>query len=147
MSTGNNRYADIIDLPHYKDPTRKTMTDEERAAQFAPFDALTGYDEAIEETGRTTENETSLSEQEIEELNLKFRIIEEHLKEHPSVIVRYFVPDQYKEGGYYKEEAIIIRKIDLSKRIMISEDKREFDLDYIRDIRSDVISRYFDNYL
>ena len=77
----SDKYDDIIDHPRHQSATRKKMSNYDRAAQFAPFDALTGYDEAIEETGRTTENEIFLGDNEIEELDIRFRIIEDCIKD------------------------------------------------------------------
>ena len=74
-----HRYDKIIDLPRFVSKNRKHMSNYDRAAQFAPFDALTGYDEAIEETGRTTENEVFLSESELEDLDMRFKIISDIL--------------------------------------------------------------------
>ena len=133
-----HRYDDIIDLPHFVSKGRKHMSNYDRAAQFAPFDALTGYDEAIEETGRTTDNEVSLGENEIRELDMKFHILMEHLSEEPLVKITYFVPDLYKEGGSYEEEEIIIRRIDLNERAIYARDKKRFDMDYIVDIHCDL---------
>ena len=133
-----HRYDDIIDLPHFVSKGRKHMSNYDRAAQFAPFDALTGYDEAIEETGRTTDNEVSLGENEIRELDMKFHILMEHLSEEPLVKITYFVPDLYKEGGSYEEEEIIIRRIDLNERAIYARDKKRYDMDYIVDIHCDL---------
>ena len=132
MSEKNpHRYDKIINLEHFVSRNRKHMSNYDRAAQFAPFDALTGYDEAIEETGRTTENEIFLGDNEIEELDIRFRIIEDCIKDKPTVKIRYFIPDLYKDGGMYKDETISIRAIDLVKRIIVSTDKKKYDMDYI----------------
>ena len=95
------------------------------------FDALTGYDEAIEETGRTTDEKVMLGENEIVMLDQKFQILRAHIKERPAVTLTYFVPDLYKEGGSYKKEEVIVKRIDMSQRVLISDDNRRYDLDYI----------------
>ena len=133
-----HRYDDIIDLPRFVSKGRKHMSNYDRAAQFAPFDALTGYDEAIEETGRTTDREVVLGENEIMMLDRKFQILRSHIKERPSVTLTYFVPDLYKEGGSYKEEEVIVKRIDMSERVLIDEDNKRYDLDYIISARSDL---------
>ena len=133
-----HRYDDIIDLPRFVSKARKHMSTYDRAAQFAPFDALTGYSEAIDETGRTTENEFVLGESEIHELDLKFRMIYRNIDQKPQLKIRYFVPDLYKDGGRYIEEEVIAKKIDLHRRILISEERREYDLDYIANVDSDI---------
>lgn len=133
-----HRYDDIIDLPHFVSKARKHMSNYDRAAQFSPFDALTGYSEAIDETGRTTDNEVSLGESEIRELDLKFRMINRNIARKPKLKIRYFVPDPYKDGGSYFEEEVIARKIDLNRRILISEERKEYDLDYITDVDAEI---------
>ena len=137
-----HRYDDIIDLPHFVSKDRRHMSNYDRAAQFAPFDALTGYDEAIEETGRTTENETVLGAYEMEVLEQKFQILLSRLNERPLVKIRYFIPDLYKDGGSYKEEEVIVRRIDMNRRILISEDKKSYDLAYIVNVSSDLFDDY-----
>ena len=137
-----HRYDDIIDLPHFVSKDRRHMSNYDRAAQFAPFDALTGYDEAIEETGRTTENETVLGDYEMEVLEQKFQILLSRLNERPLVKIRYFIPDLYKDGGSYKEEEVIVRRIDMNRRILISEDKKSYDLAYIINVSSDLFDDY-----
>ena len=137
-----HRYDDIIDLPHFVSKDRRHMSNYDRAAQFAPFDALTGYDEAIEETGRTTENETVLGDYEMEMLEQKFQILLSRLNERPLVKIRYFIPDLYKDGGSYKEEEVIVRRIDMNRRILISEDKKSYDLAYIVNVSSDLFDDY-----
>ena len=137
-----HRYDDIIDLPHFVSKGRKHMSNYDRAAQFAPFDALTGFDEVMEETGRSTDDEVLLGENEIRELERRFQILNRHLSERPPVAIRYFVPDQFKEGGSYREEKIVIRRIDLSNRTLISEDRKVFDLDYIVEINGDIFDIY-----
>ncbi|MCR4634362.1 MAG: hypothetical protein K5648_09580 [Erysipelotrichaceae bacterium] len=130
------RYDDIISLPRFVSKGRKHMSNYDRAAQFAPFDALTGYDEAIEETGRTTEDEILLGESEMRALDMKFALLREHIDERPEVVLTYFVPDLYKEGGSYKEEKIVVKRIDMNERALISADKKRYDLDYIIAVRS-----------
>ena len=133
-----HRYDDIIDLPRFVSRARKHMSNHDRAAQFAPFDALTGYSEAIDETGRTTENEVVLGESEIRELDLKFRMIYRNIAQNPKLKIRYFVPDLSKDGGRYLEEEVTAAKIDLNRRLLISADRRQFDLDYIIDVDSGI---------
>lgn len=139
-----HRYDDIFDLPYNKSKDRKRMSNYDRAAQFAPFDALEGYDEAMSETARTTDNEVILGESELQILNQKFEIITRHLKDLGEVEITYFEPDLYKEGGFYQDKKIRIKRIDLSNRVIVSYDNEKFPLDYISDIRSELISGYLD---
>ena len=87
------KYADIIDLPHHVSKRHPQMSMWNRAAQFAPFSALTGYDAAIRESGRFTDDWVGLSESGNEEMNRKMELIVSMLSEHPSVAIEYFVSD------------------------------------------------------
>ncbi len=137
-----HRYDDIIGLPRFVSKGRRHMSEYDRAAQFAPFDALTGYDEAIEETGRTTENEIVLGESEIQLLDCRFGILRDHINERPEIRIRYFEPDLYKEGGSYREAKIIVKKIDLNRRVLVSEEKRNYDLDHIVSLEGSLFDLY-----
>lgn len=139
-----NRYDDIINLPRFISKNRKHMSNYDRAAQFAPFDALDGYDEAIDETGRTTDNEIVLGENEIQVLNRKFQILYEHLKDIGEIEITYFEPDLYKDGGKYLSKKILVKRIDLTNRIIVSSDNEKFSLDYINDIEGEYINKYLE---
>ena len=92
-------YDDIIDLPHHVSETHPPMSRADRAAQFSPFAALTGYDAAVRETARVTERRIELDEGVKAELNARLNCILEHLPEHPQVSITYFVPNEKKSGG------------------------------------------------
>ena len=94
-----NRYDDIINLPHHVSPTRQRMSMHDRAAQFAPFAALVGYDDAVAEIARLTESRPELDEQEQQAINERLAYIAEHINEHPEVCIKYFVSDERKSGG------------------------------------------------
>ena len=94
-----NRYDDIINLPHHISPTRKQMSMHDRAAQFAPFAALVGYDDAVAETARLTETRPELDEQEQRAINERLAYIADHINEQPQMCIRYFIPDERKNGG------------------------------------------------
>ena len=106
-----SRYDDIINLPHHVSPTRQRMSMHDRAAQFAPFSALVGYDDAVAETARLTENRPELDEQEQKELDTRLRYLADHIKERPNVHIRYFMPDMRKNGGASVEYNGIVHKI------------------------------------
>lgn len=97
------KYDDILHLPHHVSPTRKRMTMAERAAQFSPFAALVGYEDAVRETGRVVEQRIELSEEEKAVLDRKQQIILAALElgERPTVTFTYFQPDAKKNGGIY----------------------------------------------
>lgn len=106
------KYDDIIDLPHHVSETHLPMSRADRAAQFSPFAALTGYDAAVRETARVTERRIELDEGVKAELNARLNCILEHLSEHPQVSLTYFVPDEKKRGGAYRTVTGAVRKLD-----------------------------------
>ena len=106
------KYDDIIDLPHHVSETHPPMSRADRAAQFSPFAALTGYDAAVRETARVTERRIELDEGVKAELNARLNCILEHLSEHPQVSLTYFVPDEKKSGGAYRTVTGAVRKLD-----------------------------------
>ncbi len=116
-------YADIIDLPHYQSTSRKHMSLYNRAAQFAPFSALSGYGEMVQEEARLTDHETELSEDQIEYLNRQLTHIA-RVKEQgstPIISITYFVPDSLKSGGRYLTTAAKVRTIDrTAQKIVLS---------------------------
>ena len=93
-----SRYDDIINLPHHVSLTRQRMSMHDRAAQFAPFAALVGYDDAVAETARLTETRPELDEQEQRAINERLAYIADHIHEYPEVRIRYFVPDERKNA-------------------------------------------------
>ena len=117
------KYDDILGLPHYE-PKHKRMTIEARSAQFAPFSALTGYEDLVEETGRITEKEKELNEDEKELLDRKLKIILDKLNLGENVLIKvnYFEKDLRKFGGKYKEYSGRIRRIDKYKQVIVFED-------------------------
>ncbi len=117
-----NKYDDIIDLPHHVSKTRKPMSLYNRAAQFAPFAALTGYDDAIEETARLTETKVELSDELKNDLNQKINFIKNNIKVHPEITIKYFVLDNKKSGGIYKSLTSIIKKVDDFNKCFIFAD-------------------------
>ena len=106
-----SRYDDIINLPHHVSLTRQRMSMHDRAAQFAPFAALVGYDDAVAETARLTETRPELDEQEQRAINERLAYIADHIHEYPEVRIRYFVPDERKNGGAIVEGAGIVKKL------------------------------------
>ena len=116
-------YSDIINLSHHISKKRNKMSIWDRSAQFAPFDALEGYSEAIEETTRLTTLKIEITDELKEKLNNKLNIINNDLTK--EVIITYFVKDKYKIGGKYKSIKTKVKKIDnIDKQIiLINKDK------------------------
>jgi len=113
------KYDDIINLPHHVSKTHPQMSMRDRAAQFSPFAAFTGYEDAIDETGRLTAARRELSELEQTDLNAKLVFLAAHLKEEPEVSIEYFVPDERKAGGSYQAIVGAVRRISLPEHLMI----------------------------
>ena len=95
--TRRHRYDDIIDLPHPTSAKHPRMSTENRAAQFSPFAALTGYDAAVSEAARLTESRTELDEQGKALLDGRLRLLRELISDEPEVNITYFVPDLHRE--------------------------------------------------
>ena len=108
----SNKYADIIHLPHHVSKTRPQMTISDRAAQFSPFAALTGYDDAVQETARLTTDKITLSEDQIIVINAVLNEIIQHLPDSPYVQITYFQPDQRKQGGSYQQVFGFVKSVD-----------------------------------
>lgn len=121
MDVEKNPYADIIHLPHHKAANRPHMSLYDRAAQFSPFAALTGFDGVIAETARLTDRKVELSESEKILLDQKLTLIDDVIqdKHHPEITVVYFYPDYLKEGGEYEEYTGKVRKIDPIERTVV----------------------------
>ena len=118
-----NKYDNIINLPHHVSKTRKPMSLYNRAAQFAPFAALTGYDDAIKETARLTEERIELSDELKNMLNQKIKLIIENIKLQPEVAITYYVPDNKKSGGVYKTISGNVKRIDEVEKCIIFTNK------------------------
>lgn len=117
-----NEYADIINLPHHVSAKRPQMSMLERAAQFSPFAALNGFDSAIRETARLTDQRITLDEYETETLNERLMLIAQRLEEAPEVVITYFQPDERKTGGEYVTVPGVVKKIDEIKGQVIFAD-------------------------
>lgn len=124
-----SNYFEILSREHPTSKKHPRMSRMNRAAQFAPFAALTGYEESIAETARFTDRRIELSEYEIEELNANLNFIQEHIKERPKVTVTYFQPDKRKAGGAYVTFTGKVRRIDEINRVIIFENGTEIAID------------------
>ncbi len=135
-----NKYNDIITLPHHTSPTRTRMPIRDRAAQFAPFAALTGYDDMVEETARTTDSETMLGEHEIELLDRKLRALKEHEGSHPYIELTYFIPDARKSGGRYETLRSHIQRIDENASTVVLGDGKSIPFNKISALSSHIFT-------
>lgn len=124
-------YDDIIHLPHHVSATHPHMAAIDRAAQFSPFAALTGYDAAIKETARLTDKRVELDESMKEALSNNLQMIADRLKEHPEIAITYFQPDAKKNGGAYVTVINTVKKIDVYERIVVMTDGKVIPVDEI----------------
>lgn len=138
------KYKDIINLPHYKSKKRPQMSNYDRAAQFSPFAALTGHDEAIKETARLTDKKIELDETTKTMLNEKFNFIMEHIYDQPEITVTYFVPDGLKYGGMYVDFIGKVKKYDYLNRILHFTDNTEIKVDDMLEIDSKIFPKRYE---
>lgn len=134
------KYDDIINLPHHTSSKRPRMSMIDRAAQFSPFAALTGYDAAVKETARLTDQCIELDEYSKAALDERLRLVQEHLKEYPEVTITYFQPDERKDGGAYLSVIGSIKKIDTYEKCVVMMDKQKIPIDEIFGIDGDLFS-------
>lgn len=135
----NNPYEDIINLPHYVSTKRKQMSMEARAAQFAPFAALTGHDAAIAETARRTSSQLDFSADELQVLSQKIAYALS-FAERPQLSITYFQPDSRKPGGHYFTVLGSIKKIEECFNLLTLTDGTEIPLDAISDISGEIFN-------
>lgn len=135
-----NKYENIINLPHHQSSTRKHMSNYDRAAQFAPFAALTGHDEAIKETARLTDDYFEMGEDKLSELTAKIQLLKDKLDEQPEITVTYFIPDEKKSGGSYAEKTGIVRLVEEYERKLVFYDGDRIDIDKVIDFKGEFFS-------
>ena len=152
MPERKNPYADILALPHHQAENRSHMSMHDRAAQFSPFAALTGFDGVIAETGRMTDRKIELSESQKLLLDQKLTLIDDVIRDgyHPVVTVVYFVPDALKKGGAYQSFTGKVRQVEPVERklVFLAANERsggkEIGIDSILEIHGDLVD-YMEN--
>lgn len=133
-SNDYHQYDDIIGLPHPVSANHPQMSRADRAAQFSPFAALTGYEDAIAETGRLTDNRIELEEDARIILDEKLRWIQEQISVRPEAAVTYFLPDSRKAGGSYVTLRGRVKKIDPYERVVVMQDGSRIQIEEIVEI-------------
>ena len=133
-----DNYEDIINLPHHTSSKHPRMSIESRAAQFAPFSALTGYEEAVRETARITDDRIDIDEGLKLFLNDRLQIILDNIKDKPEVTFTYFIYDKSKSGGKYVTIKGNVNKIDMTNGYVILTDKTIFPINEIISITSNL---------
>ncbi len=118
----DSKYDAILHLPHHVSEKHPPIPMEERAAQFSPYAALTGFGAVINETRRLTDPRQILSEETLTQLNRQYQLLLEHLPERPKITVTYFQPDGRKEGGAYLTLTGRVKKVEAYEQRLVLED-------------------------
>ena len=134
----SSRYDDMIYMQNPTPTCKPRMSLYERAAQFSPFAALTGYEDAVEETARLTDTRLELSEDMKTILNEKMQMIVDNLDSEPIVTITYFVPDKKKSGGAYVDATGVVKEIDEYERCIVMTDKKKIPIEQIRAIEGEL---------
>ena len=137
---GNGKYDNMIYMQNPTPTCKPRMSLHDRAAQFSPFAALTGYEDAVEETARLTDTRLELSEDMKTILNEKMQMILDNAENGPIVTITYFVPDKKKSGGAYVDVTGIVKEIDEYERCIVMTDKKKIPIEQIREISGELFS-------
>ena len=131
-------YEDIVDLPHHVSRKHPQPTMADRAARFAPFAAITGYEEMVLEEARITDDRIELDENSKAALNEKLNMILEFIDEQPEVSITYFEPDKRKAGGAYVTVTGTVKRIDEYEHLVIMTDGKKINIDEIYNLQSEL---------
>lgn len=137
-----DNYEDIINFHRHISNKRQQMPIEDRAAQFAPFAALTGYEENIKEASRLTDKKIELDEESKLILNNKLQIILNCINQEPIITFTYFVYDERKDGGKYVEITKAVKKINIIEGYIILEDRTKIMINEVIDINGSLFKEY-----
>ena len=135
-----SKYEEIMKHPHHVPKTRPQMPMSDRAAQFAPFAALTGYDSAIKETGRLTDEKIELDEEALTALDRKYQLLMDAFDDAPEVTITYFQPDERKAGGKYVSATGAVKKVDVFERRITMQDGAKIPMDDVLSIDGELFS-------
>lgn len=130
----DKKYAAIAGVPHHVSRVHPQMSMEDRAAQFSPFAALTGYGDVILETQRLTDEKVELDEEALALLDEKYQILMYRMEEQPVVQITYFQPDERKEGGSYVTVTGVVRRVDDVMRKITMQDGNEIEMEKILNV-------------
>ncbi len=137
-------YEKIINLPHHVSDRRPQMPMSDRAAQFSPFAALTGYEDAVEETARFTDEKLELDESARDLLDIKQSLLMDAVAMQPEITVTYFKKDDRKAGGRYLTVTGNLKKIDEYQRNLVLMNSLRIPFDDITDIQSELFRENVD---
>lgn len=131
-------YEDIVDLPHHVSKKHPQPTMADRAARFAPFAAITGYEEMVLEEARITDDRIELDENSKAALNEKLNMILEFIDEQTEVSMTYFEPDKRKAGGAYVTFTGTVKHIDEYEHLVIMTDGKKINIDDVYNLQSEL---------
>ena len=140
------QYDDIINLQHHVSSHRAHMSILDRAAQFSPFAALTGYDGVIKETARLTDRRIELDEAAKTILNEKLRIVQEQLSRQQEIELVFFQPDEKKAGGAYITMIGTVKKIEEYERVVLMQEGTRIPIEAIIDITGEMFQTIDDSF-
>ena len=130
-----DHYRDLLHLPHHRSPAHAPMPRQSRAAQFAPFAALTGFDAQLRETERQTQAQAEPNEDALQELDQSLHTLFACVHTQPAVQVRWFVPDAKKSGGAYKAAAGRVLQLDRNRSLLVLDSGPVIALGAIAELR------------
>ena len=142
MTNAEKKYADIISMPHHTSPNRPRMSEIDRAAQFSPFAALTGYEAAVQEAGRLTDSKLDISEDIKTFLNEKMQMIVDNIDSEPVISITHFVPDKKKAGGAYVTTTGIVKEISEYEHAIILTDRTTIPIEQIIEIDGELFRNF-----
>ena len=131
-------YEDIVDLPYHVSRKHPQPTMADRAARFAPFAAITGYEEMVLEEARVTDDRIEMDESSKAALNEKLNMILEFIDEQPEVSITYFEPDKRKAGGAYVTVTGTVKRIDEYEHLVIMTDGKKINIDDIYNLQGEL---------
>ena len=133
-----HRYDDMLELPHHVSAKHPRMSRRDRAAQFSPFKALAGYEDAVREAARQTEEQIKLDDDALSILNAKLQILRRKIKSRPEIALTYFVPDRKKNGGDYVTVTGNVRQIDEIEKTLLLTDGSAIPIRDIIDLEGEI---------
>lgn len=136
------KYDDILRLPHHVSASRKPMAITARAAQFAPFAALSGYDAEVQEAGRLTDRPIEPDEYEKEAMNARLQLLARHFREEWVVSLVFFQPDERKAGGAYVTRTGTVKKLYETERLLTLTDGTVIPLDDLIALEGEEFAAY-----
>jgi len=134
LGQGAERYEDVLPLPHHRSPRRAPLSRQDRAAQFAPFAALSGHSETLAECARRTDDCPPLAEDQQELLDRQLRHLARQIQRQPLVELSFFQPDARKSGGRFCRLRGRLLAIDSRRELLLLSDGRQVPFRHLREL-------------